>query len=374
MVTDAHNSTVLVTGGAGFIGSAVIRHLLDATSVKVVNLDALTYAADPDSLSIYSGNARYKFEKGDISDRETVARMFREYRPEGVIHLAAESHVDRSIDDGSTFISTNIVGTYTLLEIARAYWTELTEDRKSEFRFLHVSTDEVFGSLGTEGYFSEKSPYRPNSPYSASKAASDHIARAWYKTYGFPVLVSNCSNNFGPSQFPEILIPLTIINAIQGRSIPVYGNGLNVRDWIYVDDHARALATIIFGGKTGESYNIGGGNEYQNIDLVNQICSILDQELVNSQNRPHSDLITFVEDRPGHDLRYAIDSSKLRNVLGLSPAETFKSGLRKTISWYIGNQEWWTKFSKHGYDGSWMQSGGKRSDFVITDPKLKQSH
>lgn len=327
---------LFVTGGAGFIGSAVVR-LAIARGFKVVNIDALTYAANLESLKAVEGHPHYQFERVDIRDRSRLDQLFDEHVPDAVMHLAAESHVDRSIDGPSDFITTNINGTFNILEAARAFW--MKNGRSDKFRFHHISTDEVFGSLGQSGLFSEESAYRPNSPYSASKAAADHLVRAWSQTYGFPVVLTNCSNNYGPYQFPEKLIPVVILNAIQGRFIPVYGAGENVRDWLYVEDHADALLTVLESGKTGRSYNIGGENEVRNIDLVRMLCSLLDEK------RPHegsySDLIEFVSDRPGHDHRYAIDPSRMREELGWRPSVTLEEGLSKTVDWYLENDDWW---------------------------------
>lgn len=342
--------TVIVTGGAGFIGSAVIRQLINDTQIKVVNVDALTYAGNLESLLLVSDSPRYFFEHADIRDRSSMDRIFKKYNPSAVMHLAAESHVDRSIDGPVDFIETNIIGTYTLLEAARQYWTD-TKDPiiKQNFIFHHISTDEVFGSLGEDGLFTESSQYQPNSPYSASKASSDHLVRAWHHTYSLPVVITNCSNNYGPYQFPEKLIPLVILNAVEGKSLPVYGKGENIRDWLYVDDHARALLCVLEKGQVGDTFNIGGHNELKNIEVVRSICEIFDQLLFNSEFRPHEQLIKFVEDRPGHDLRYAIDASKIERELGWQPQETFNSGLKKTILWYLENNAW----CKHVLDGSY---------------------
>ena len=331
---------ILITGGAGFIGSAVVRQYINETDFTVINIDKLTYAGNISSLGEVFYNPRHIFRKIDICDRRALEGIYSEFDPDAVIHLAAESHVDRSIDGPSEFIQTNIIGTYTLLEASRAFWSELTDNKREQFRFLHVSTDEVYGSLGKDGYFNEQSPYKPNSPYSASKAASDHLVRAWNRTFGLPVITTNCSNNYGPYQFPEKLIPLMILNAQRGRPLPVYGKGDNIRDWLFVEDHARALRLLLEKGSIGDNYNIGGRNERSNIDVVKNICTLLDELLPNSPYRNHSSLITFVNDRPGHDQRYAIDSSKIMNEFGWKPFETFESGLRKTIEWYIGNSEW----------------------------------
>ena len=340
---------ILVTGGAGFIGSAVCRYLITETDAEVVNVDKLTYAGNPDSLRLVSGDPRYRFVRADICDEATICNLFNEVQPDAVIHLAAESHVDRSITGSRSFIETNIVGTYTLLEAGRRYWSCLAEPAKDRFRFLHVSTDEVYGSLGAEGLFSESTPYDPSSPYSASKASSDHLAIAWHRTYGLPVIVTNCSNNYGPYQFPEKLIPLMILNAVEGRPLPVYGNGSNVRDWLYVEDHARALHLILTRGRPGETYNVGGRNERTNLEVVRSICCALDD--VNPHGRPHNRLITYVEDRPGHDHRYAIDASKLETELGWRAEEDFISGVAKTVRWYLDNDWWWRPLREQVYAG-----------------------
>ncbi len=350
---------ILVTGGAGFIGTSVVRRLL-ADGDEVVNLDKLTYAGSNPPLGELENPYNYCLEVVDIADWAEVERVFATHRPEAVIHLAAESHVDRSIDSPDAFIQTNIVGTYTLLEVARAYWRELEGEEKDRFRFHHVSTDEVFGSLGEDGQFTETTPYQPSSPYSASKASSDHLVRAWYKTYGFPTLVTNCSNNYGPWQFPEKLIPLMILNALQGKPLPVYGTGANVRDWLYVTDHAAALVTVLRHGRLGETYNIGGGAERSNLEIVRAICALMDQH--DPGNAPHDQLITFVQDRPGHDLRYAIDDRKLRDELGWRPEETFDSGLRKTVAWYIENFEWWQAIRSGVYQGERLGRGLGQGD------------
>lgn len=336
---------ILVTGGAGFIGSAVIRHLIDHTTFHVANLDKLTYAGNVASLAHAKDADRYTFYHYDICDAQAVARIFSEFKPTTVMHLAAESHVDRSITGPGAFIQTNIVGTYTLLEAARDYWTQLPETEKTTFRFHHVSTDEVYGDLdGTDDLFTETTPYAPSSPYSASKASSDHLVRAWYRTYGLPVVITNCSNNYGPYHFPEKLIPHMILSALAGKPLPVYGNGQQIRDWLYVEDHARALVKVATCGAIGETYNIGGHNEKANIDVVKQICALLDEMrpwVVDGQPKPYADLITFVTDRPGHDVRYAIDATKIERELGWAPEETFESGLRKTVQWYLDNESWW---------------------------------
>jgi len=340
---------ILVTGGAGFIGSALCRYLVGATGVNVLNVDKLTYAANLHSLDSISGDARYGFKQADICDRAAMDAAFAGFAPDAVIHLAAESHVDRSITGSSAFIDTNINGTYTLLEAARAYWTDMDSPRKSAFRFLHVSTDEVYGSLGEDGLFREDTPYDPSSPYSASKAASDHLALAWHRTYGFPSLISNCSNNYGPFQFPEKLIPLMILNAREGKALPVYGDGRNVRDWLFVDDHVRALYLILQKGRLGEKYNVGGRNEQANIDVVHTVCDILDAMEPSSETRRA--LINFVTDRPGHDRRYAIDATKLETKLGWRAQETFKTGLEKTVRWYLSNEGWWGPLRDKRYSG-----------------------
>jgi dTDP-glucose 4,6-dehydratase len=342
---------LLVTGGAGFIGSALVRQLLAETDDTVVNVDKLTYAGNLESLGDAHRNPRYRFEQVDICDTAEVERLFREHRPDAVMHLAAESHVDRSIGGPGEFIQTNIVGTYVLLEAARQYWYSLGEGGRSGFRFQHISTDEVYGSLGAEGLFGETTPYQPSSPYSASKASSDHLVRAWHHTYGLPVLITNCSNNYGPYQFPEKLIPLMILNAVAGKSLPVYGKGENVRDWLYVDDHVRGLRAVLERGRPGETYNIGGHNERTNLGVVREVCRLLDERLPDSPHRPHDHLIELVADRPGHDLRYAIDAGKIERELGWSPAEDFASGLRKTVQWYLDNPVWCERVQSGAYRG-----------------------
>ena len=341
---------ILVTGGAGFIGSAVTRHIIKRTDDEVCVLDKLTYAGNLDSLAPVAADPRYSFVRADICDRKAVDRVFADFAPDAVMHLAAESHVDRSIDGPAAFIETNVVGTFTMLEAALAYWRSLDAAKKEGFRFLHISTDEVFGSLGREGLFREDTPYAPNSPYSASKAGSDHLVRAWRETYGLPTVTTNCSNNYGPYHFPEKLIPLTILNALEGKPLPVYGRGENVRDWLFVDDHAEALTLVVRKGLIGQSYNVGGRNEKRNIDVVESICGILD-EIRPQAGRSHKELITFVTDRPGHDARYAIDCSKIERELGWAPKETFESGLRKTVQWYIDNPEWWGAIRSGKYRG-----------------------
>ena len=331
---------IIVTGGAGFIGSAVVRQFLAETDVTVINVDKLTYAGNLGSLPGLLDNPRHIFEQIDICNAQEVERVFQEHQPDAIMHLAAESHVDRSIDGPAAFVQTNIVGTYTLLEAARNYWNGLTEPRKSTFRFHHISTDEVYGTLGETGFFTEETAYAPNSPYSASKASSDFLVRAWFHTYGFPVVTTNCSNNYGPYHFPEKLIPLMILNALAGKPLPIYGKGDNVRDWLYVDDHARALRLVLEKGRLGETYNIGGHNERTNLQVVHAICELLDEMVPSSQHKPHANLITYVKDRPGHDQRYAIDASKIERELGWRPQESFESGLRKTVQWYLDNSEW----------------------------------
>ena len=339
---------LLITGGAGFIGSAVIRHIISHTKDDVVNLDKLTYAGNLESLGEVSKSSRYVFEQVDICNRAEVDRVLAEHKPDVIMHLAAESHVDRSIDGPAALIETNIVGTYTLLEAARQYWNDLDAERRENFRFHHISTDEVYGDLeGTNDLFTETTSYAPSSPYSASKASSDHLARAWQRTYGLPVLVTNCSNNYGPYHFPEKLIPLVILNALESKPLPVYGKGDQIRDWLYVEDHARALYKVVTEGKPGETYNIGGHNEKQNIEVVQTICDIL-QELRPQENN-YRDLITHVKDRPGHDLRYAIDASKIQRELGWSPEETFETGIRKTVEWYLNNLDWCQRVQDGSY-------------------------
>ena len=332
--------TIFVTGGAGFIGSALIRLLIAETDWRVVNIDKLTYAGNLESLTSVASNPRYRFSRTDIGDRAALEALFAQYQPAGVIHLAAESHVDRSIHGPGDFIETNISGTYTLLEATRAYWSGLAEAAKSAFRFHHVSTDEVYGSLGDTGLFTESTAYQPNSPYSASKAASDHLVRAWHHTYGLPVVTTNCSNNYGPCQFPEKLIPLMILNAVGGKSLPIYGKGDNVRDWLYVDDHARALRLVFERGLPGETYNIGGHNEMTNLQVVDTLCALLDELKPRSDGRSYREQKISVTDRPGHDKRYAIDAGKIERELGWKPLETFETGIRKTVMWYLDNQPW----------------------------------
>jgi dTDP-glucose 4,6-dehydratase len=339
---------VLVTGGAGFIGSALVRHLVLDRGYDVLNVDALTYAGYLPSLRAVEAKANYRFLHANICDRPAMQQAVAEFRPDRIMHLAAESHVDRSITGAADFIQTNVIGTFTLLETARDYWSALDHTAKQAFRFHHVSTDEVYGSLGDDGLFTEETPYDPSSPYSASKASSDHLVMAWQRTYGLPVVVSNCSNNYGPYHFPEKLIPLTILNALAGERLPVYGKGENVRDWLYVEDHARALDLIAERGRPGETYNVGGRNERRNIDVVRRICGVLD-ELVPG-NRPREELIDFVTDRPGHDARYAIDATKLEAELGWRAQENFDSGIEKTVQWYLDN-EWWWRPLRERYSG-----------------------
>lgn len=354
---------ILISGGAGFIGSAVIRHVLNSTQFSVVNLDKLTYAGNLESLSQVSTSPRYTFEQVDICDAAELARIFKQHQPDIVMHLAAESHVDRSIDGPAEFIQTNIVGTYNLLEAARAYWNELDAQGKQDFRFHHISTDEVYGDLphpdeladpaqAAHHLFTEATAYAPSSPYSASKASSDHLVRAWYRTYGLPIVVTNCSNNYGPYHFPEKLIPHVILNALAGKALPIYGDGSQIRDWLYVEDHARALVKVAIEGQVGETYNIGGHNEKRNIEVVRTLCALLEE--VAAEQKPdgvarYEDLITFVQDRPGHDVRYAIDASKIEQELGWVPEETFETGMRKTVLWYLDNKDWWQRVLDGSY-------------------------
>jgi dTDP-glucose 4,6-dehydratase len=342
---------IFITGGAGFIGSAVIRHIIQNTNLHIVNIDSLTYAGNLESLKDVSSDPRYTFEKVDIKDQKEIARLFKKYRPMGVMHLAAESHVDRSIDGPALFIDTNILGTFTLLEASKKYWSEL--ENKNAFRFHHISTDEVYGALGKTGLFKETTAYQPNSPYAASKAASDHLVRAWHHTYGLPVVTTNCSNNYGPYHFPEKLIPLTILNALEGKPLSVYGDGSQIRDWLFVEDHARALHQVFMEGQLGETYNIGGHNEKKNIEVVHLICKLLEELAPNKpQGITHyKDLIQFVTDRPGHDARYAIDATKIKKELGWAPQETFESGMKKTVQWYLENSDWWQHIRDGSYQG-----------------------
>ena len=341
---------ILLTGGAGFIGSAVVRHIIKNTDDEVLNLDKLTYAGNLESLNEISGNPRYQFQQVDICDADKLADVFTMFKPDVVMHLAAESHVDRSIDGPTAFIQTNIVGTYTLLEAARQYWQGLEESKKTHFRFHHISTDEVYGDLeGTTDLFTETTSYAPSSPYSASKASSDHLVRAWQRTYGLPTIVTNCSNNYGPYHFPEKLIPLVILNALDGKPLPIYGKGDQIRDWLFVEDHARALYQVVTQGVVGETYNIGGHNEKKNLQVVTTICAILDELHPQANMQPYADLITFVQDRPGHDLRYAIDATKIAKELGWVPEETFETGIRKTVLWYLENLEWCRRVQDGSY-------------------------
>ncbi|HCP53916.1 MAG: dTDP-glucose 4,6-dehydratase [Pseudomonadaceae bacterium] len=341
---------IIVTGGAGFIGSAVVRHLIENTECVVANLDKLTYAGNLESLADVKDSSRYSFYQVDICDSAALDAVFAEFKPSAVMHLAAESHVDRSIDGPAEFIQTNIVGTYNLLEATRRYWNALADDEKRGFRFHHISTDEVYGDLeGTDDLFTESTSYAPSSPYSASKASSDHLVRAWQRTYGLPVLLTNCSNNYGPYHFPEKLIPHVILNALAGKPLPVYGDGSQIRDWLYVEDHARALVEVVSKGAVGETYNIGGHNEKRNLEVVQTICELLDELVPQATKRSYKELITFVKDRPGHDLRYAIDASKIERELGWTPLETFDSGLRKTVHWYLDNKDWWQRVLSGDY-------------------------
>ena len=352
---------VLVTGGAGFIGSAVCRLFVGELNATVLNVDKLTYAANLSSLWTIETSPRYAFRQADICDRQTIDALLREFDPDAVLHLAAETHVDRSIDGAADFIKTNVEGTWVLLETALAHWRSLPAQRAAQFRFHHVSTDEVFGSLGGTGMFTETTPYRPNSPYSASKAAADHLVRAWRETFGLPTLISNCSNNYGPCHFPEKLIPLAILKALHGEPIPIYGTGDNIRDWLYVEDHARALFTILNEAPAGESYNIGGDAERTNLDVAQSICLLLDEMLPDSPYRPHQRLITFVADRPGHDRRYAMDSDKIQRELGWEPKDIFDSGLRKTVSWYLSNRWWWEPIWTRRYRGERLGIDSERT-------------
>ena len=349
---------ILITGGAGFIGSAVIRHIISNTDDEVLNIDKLTYAGNLESLRDIDQSDRYNFQQIDICDKEALEQAFDSFKPNLVMHLAAESHVDRSIDGPAEFINTNIVGTYHLLEVARQYWQNLDDLDKQQFKFHHISTDEVYGDLeGTTDLFTETTPYAPSSPYSASKASSDHLVRAWHRTYGFPILVTNCSNNYGPYHFPEKLIPLVILNALDSKALPVYGKGNQIRDWLYVEDHARALYKVVTEGKIGETYNIGGHNEKQNIEVVKTICHILDELKPQANDQPYESLIKFVKDRPGHDLRYAIDARKIANELNWTPTETFDSGIRKTVEWYLNNMEWCSRVQDGSYQRERLGAG-----------------
>ena len=346
-------NTILVTGGAGFIGSAVVRHLLSDTDIKVINVDKLTYAGSQLNLGDYAEHPRHHFCEVDICDSHSIAKLLNEYKPDAVMHLAAESHVDRSIDGPAAFIQTNIVGTYTLLESCRHYWSALSGNKQEQFRFHHISTDEVYGDLGenSSALFTEDTPYDPSSPYSASKASSDHLVRAWHRTYGLPVIVTNCSNNYGPYHFPEKLIPLMILNALEGKSLPIYGDGQQIRDWLYVTDHARALVKVVTEGLVGQTYNIGGHNERTNLQVVHAICELLDELHPDKPKtlQSYRELISYVKDRPGHDLRYAIDASKIDRTLNWLPKETFESGLRKTVQWYLNNLQWCQQVQQDNY-------------------------
>ncbi|ATI63205.1 dTDP-glucose 4,6-dehydratase [Edwardsiella tarda] len=358
---------ILVTGGAGFIGSAVIRHIINQTDDEVVNVDKLTYAGNLESLAEVAESSRYCFEHADICDKAAMVRIFSEHQPDAIMHLAAESHVDRSISGPAAFIETNIVGTYVLLESCRQYWSSLSAEKKAAFRFHHISTDEVYGDLPHPDemasetvlpLFTEQTAYAPSSPYSASKASSDHLVRAWMRTYGFPTIVTNCSNNYGPYHFPEKLIPLVILNALEGKALPIYGKGDQIRDWLYVEDHARALYTVVTQGKAGETYNIGGHNEKQNLDVVHTICDLLD-EIVPKKEGSYRDQITYVADRPGHDRRYAIDAQKISAELGWKPVETFESGIRKTVHWYLDNLQWVNNIKSGAYQ-AWIEQNYER--------------
>jgi len=341
---------IFITGGAGFIGSALIRYLISETEHEIVNIDKLTYAGNLESLQPIASSSRYHFEHVDICDSSKINALFNQYNPDAIMHLAAESHVDRSIDGPLEFVQTNVMGTAVLLDEAKKYWNQLNEEKKSSFRFHHISTDEVYGSLGETGLFREDTPYDPSSPYSASKSSSDHLVRAWHRTFGLPVVITNCSNNYGPYQFPEKLIPLVLLNAKAGKPLPIYGKGNQIRDWLYVDDHARALFRVLEKGTPGETYNIGGNNEKTNLEVVHTICDILEELLPDSPYTPFKDLITYVADRPGHDLRYAIDATKIKDDLDWEPAETFETGIRKTLEWYLDNPKW----CQHVLDGSYQ--------------------
>jgi len=356
---------VLVTGGAGFIGSAVCRLFVGELGIDVLNVDKLTYATNLASLKAIENNPHYAFHRADIGDRPAIAALLGSFAPDAIIHLAAESHVDRSIDGPGEFIKTNIEGTYVLLEAARDYWRGLSAERARSFRFHHVSTDEVFGSLGPKGKFTEESRYEPNSPYAASKAAADHLVRAWHETFGLPTVMSNCANNYGPYHFPEKLIPLAILKALEGEAIPVYGKGENVRDWLYVEDHARALHAIVTNGRPGDSYNIGGDGERTNLEIANAICALLDELVPDSPHRPHGRLISFVADRPGHDRRYAMDAEKLHRELGWQPRESVETGLRKTVRWYLDNRWWWEPIWSQRYRGTRLGTGEPATAGVI---------
>lgn len=342
------STTIVVTGGAGFIGSAVVRYLVAHTDATVVNVDSLTYAGNLTSVAAVADSERYQFERADIGDKKAVGDILERHQPTAIMHLAAETHVDRSIEGPEAFVATNLVGTYTLLDAAHAYWQQLPSKRRQHFRFLHVSTDEVFGSLGEAGQFSEDSPYDPSSPYAASKAGADHLVRAWHRTYGLPTLITNCSNNFGPFQYPEKLIPVLIANGLQGTPLPIYGDGGNIRDWLYVEDHAEALYLVLQKGRIGETYNVGGENERNNLEVAQAVCACLDDLLPDSPYCPHASLIDHVEDRPGHDRRYAIDARKIRGELGWAPRESFELALRATVRWYLENRTWLDDHYKDG--------------------------
>lgn len=341
--------TILVTGGAGFIGGNFVLRNVVQGKCRVINLDALTYAGNPETLDSLAQNDAHVFVEGDIGDRDLVADLLSRYQPSAIVNFAAESHVDRSIDGPAEFIQTNVVGTLNLLEATREYWNQLSASDQASFRFLHVSTDEVYGSLGEDGAFTETTPYAPNSPYSASKAASDHLVRAYHHTYGLPVLTTNCSNNYGPYQFPEKLIPLTILNALEGKALPIYGDGQNIRDWLYVEDHCIAIETVLDNGRPGEVYNVGGNSERTNLQVVTTLCGLLDELVPDSPHRPHADLITYVDDRPGHDRRYAIDASKLEAELNWTPDENFSSGMRRTVQWYLDHRDWCARVQDGSY-------------------------
>ncbi|VAW76734.1 dTDP-glucose 4,6-dehydratase [hydrothermal vent metagenome] len=350
----------LVTGGAGFIGSAVIRHLINDLGFEVVNIDKLTYAGNLESLRDIENSPKYIFEKIDVCDSEKMLRVMQQYQPDKIMHLAAESHVDRSIDGPADFIQTNIVGTYIMLDVARQFWASLPEHKKTEFRFHHISTDEVYGDLdGADDLFTEDTSYAPSSPYSASKASSDHLVRAWHRTYGLPIIITNCSNNYGPYQFPEKLVPLVILNAISGKPIPIYGQGNQTRDWLHVEDHARALVKVVLEGNDGETYNIGGHNEKTNLEVVTAICRILDEiiPIDRGEFNMYEQLITYVKDRPGHDMRYAIDAAKIDKELDWRPEESFETGIRKTITWYLNNKSWWERVQSGKYQGERLGLG-----------------
>lgn len=351
--------TILLTGGAGFIGGNMVRHLLMDTNNVIINLDKLTYAGNLNSLVDCLDNPRHIFVEGDICDKNLVTQIFAQYRPVAVLHLAAESHVDRSIDGPEDFIRTNINGTFNLLEVARKYWQTLASSEQQNFRFLHISTDEVYGSLGETGYFTEETPYAPNSPYSASKAASDHLVRSYFHTYGLPTMISNCSNNYGEYQFPEKLIPLMILNALENKPLPIYGNGENIRDWLYVIDHCRALALILAQGIPGEKYNIGGHNEERNLEIVHILCNLLDEKMPRTDGKSYKEQITFVKDRPGHDQRYAIDAGKIEKELGFRPLETFATGISKTVDWYLANLDWCKNITDGSYQRERLGMGAK---------------